>query len=796
MAMDGINDGETFARFERRESKRLKRDGYGATKEFAALDREWNLSDRLAARLAAHVPQQILDKPTQLNLLLRELCDSDAHELALVVVGSVAHSAVYGREDPEMTIDIGRAVQDLAFEKKVLRPEKYSRKVGRAAMQARYRSKEWLIENEVQAGNLLLDFCLSALPDVFQLTRGKKGVKAVKIRDEKDDEHAAILERLIREHPVFAPRTTPPKPWSGWRTRGHGDARERAFTTFVTGPASRRKETREAFEAAFRNGSMQPHIDGIHALESVPYRINEPVLAAEKKYYPEILEAKFQKKLRKLDDRRQIRAHTKQFEQDKRQLKADLATAERFKGAPFYIELRCEFRGRVCPVPFFHYQRDKHIRALFLFDRGEPIGSEQAVNRLKDYAAACWGDGWDKKTLPERRHWIDENWDNLIKPTAELKSKDWFDAEDPFLFLAACIELVAAKASAPSYDYLTRLPVSFDGLTNGFVHYALLTRQDDVGILSPRSTASAAVDLNMIVANEVYTLFGQEDRYRQHNIKLPSRRLAKRPTGTLPYGATGRGRQEQIRDILEDDDDVLLPSDWKGAAKLCYAIGEDHRKAIEGKSPAAIKAMKYLRSIAGTLAKRGRWLQWANPTGFLLISRYHKDEYRVIESKLRGARVTRKIAVDKLVVWVAGSRNSAPPNIIHSLDSAHMMLTAAACEREGISLMGIHDCYAVLASRAEQVNGLDSGIIRQALFQMYDGRDYLTEIRNCALRIASGERGRPSKMADALSQHPLASKARRVEKVVGTKPPNFPPVPELGDLDLRAILKSVYIFSS
>ena len=131
--------------------------------------------------------------------------------------------------------------------------------------------------------------------------------------------------------------------------------------------------------------------------KSVPYRINEPVLDALRNYYPEMLEEQFHKKQRRLEDKRkqmaasgasdkamhwingQIKAHAKQFKQDKRQLKVDLAEAERLKGAPFYLELRCDFRGRVYPLPYFHYQRGDHIRALFLFDRGEPIGSEQSI---------------------------------------------------------------------------------------------------------------------------------------------------------------------------------------------------------------------------------------------------------------------------------------------------------------------------------------------------------------------------------------------------------------------------------
>jgi integrase len=108
---------------------------------------------------------------------------------------------------------------------------------------------------------------------------------------------------------------------------------------------------------------------------------------------------------------------------------------------------------------------------------------------------------------------------------------------------------------------------------------------------------------------------------------------------------------------------------------------------------------------------------------------------------------------------VRKSKNAAAANVIHSLDAAHLMRTGIACRAAGIDIMGIHDCYVGLAPPAERLNG----IIRQELIRMYDGRDYLTEIRDEAIRIASVEKKR-SAMADALSQHPLA---KRVAKAVG-----------------------------
>jgi DNA-directed RNA polymerase len=158
---------------------------------------------------------------------------------------------------------------------------------------------------------------------------------------------------------------------------------------------------------------------------------------------------------------------------------------------------------------------------------------------------------------------------------------------------------------------------------------------------------------------------------------------------------------------------------------------------------------------------------------------------------LRGVRTRRKIAVgNKPVIRVRKSKDAAAANVIHSLDASHMMLTAIACRRAGIDLMGIHDCYVCLAPQAERLNE----IIRQELVRMYEGRDYLTEIRDVALSIV-GEKKRPTKITEALSHHPLAPKGKRVAAAVGTETPKFRDVPKLGSFDLREILKNPYLFS-
>lgn len=51
-------------------------------------------------------------------------------------------------------------------------------------------------------------------------------------------------------------------------------------------------------------------------------------------------------------------------------------------------------------------------------------------------------------------------------------------------------------------------------------------------------------------------------------------------------------------------------------------------------------------------------------------------------------------------------RSSFPPNYIHSLDGAHMMMTAMACREEGMSFAGVHDSYWTHACDVDRMNVL------------------------------------------------------------------------------------------
>jgi DNA-directed RNA polymerase len=111
----------------------------------------------------------------------------------------------------------------------------------------------------------------------------------------------------------------------------------------------------------------------------------------------------------------------------------------------FYTPMNLDWRGRVYSLTHFNFQREDRVRALMLFANGEPIG-EEGIYWLKVHVANCGAfDKVDKLPIEERVKWVDENMmlltDYVRRP---LHNTGWTKADSPFLFLAACRELVAA----------------------------------------------------------------------------------------------------------------------------------------------------------------------------------------------------------------------------------------------------------------------------------------------------------------------------------------------------------------
>ena len=266
--------------------------------------------------------------------------------------------------------------------------------------------------------------------------------------------------------------------------------------------------------AAMRAGTMKPVVDAVNALQAVAWKINEPVLKVMLQCIWQNVPVKGLPRMTPYDkpphpqpwdkmtdaERRAWRYRADKIEErnrglvsDRVLLSEDISTAGYLTEAErFYTPFNCDWRGRVYPMPFFNFQRDDRIRALFLFADGAPIGDD-GLRYLKIHVANCGDfDKISKRPLEERIAWVEQRMAELLQVAASPMSHLWWTkADKPFLFLAACMELSAAVKSGSAY--VTRLPVSFDGSCSGLQHLAAATRDEATAKLvnlTPSETAN------------------------------------------------------------------------------------------------------------------------------------------------------------------------------------------------------------------------------------------------------------------------------------------------------------------
>ena len=241
-----------------------------------------------------------------------------------------------------------------------------------------------------------MDCCLEAAPDVFVLMKKKqkegdyKPTVSIDVSDEWIAEVLNLRELVSLSKPVIMPSTEMPAPWTGWCKGGFWEERSPLAASFVR---THYKETEREITRAFRDGSMEQHVDAVNSLQSVPWRINDAVLAQVKLHASRLIVAQVKAKVTatvsadlkrkkakpskiKTVVRRAVRSAVRAA---RAKVAEDIATAESLSGGPFYLPFSCDFRGRVSPVPHFHFQREDYVRALFLFDRGMPIKDDNPI---------------------------------------------------------------------------------------------------------------------------------------------------------------------------------------------------------------------------------------------------------------------------------------------------------------------------------------------------------------------------------------------------------------------------------
>jgi DNA-directed RNA polymerase len=650
-----------------------------------------------------------------------------AEALGTHLLGWLVHKE---REMAEAEREAERARRYKELTGKKLPPRK-----GRPPSRRRFNHSDWTASECVAAGDWMLRIALS-LPCFGEDEDGR-----IYITTEWQDKIDKICDDLLRRHPVMLPHREPPPDWTEWWK--HSGDRLRAKFIRSCHPDTK-KAIEDNFAVAARpldvSGPLAElhhsipfaHAVGLNALKNVPLRANQDLVPLVHKFAVELMGH--------VGDKRTA---------DRKTVRADLVHARWCDKEPIHLDYNCDDRGRVYSIQHLNFGREDHVRGLFEFARGAPlsadaVGGRDAMHWLEIHAANCYG-LVDKKPWSERLRWTTDNKDRIERVAANPQDNFdlWREADNPFAFVAACIELSRARKNPIGFE--THLPIPFDGSCNAIQHLAMLSRDAEVGRLVNLTNTDTPQDIYSVVIAHIMEMLAIGDkrlgdgpravehfkwwlnRLSELNEKQ-RRKLLKTPVMTFAYGSTVMGMRDEI---VKTHADLLPNRTWPTDAAATF-LAQAVRLACKDKLPGPTRIMDYIHDLARYRLKQkhGKFLKLRGPTGFPLANICYETNIVDIDLQHGGIRSRYTVADGDLPeIDESGVITQSVPNFVHFLDATHLIFTvlAANSDSEGIhDIIPVHDSYACLAPYAQRFGQ----IIRAQMAMLYDLFDPLRALRD------------------------------------------------------------------
>lgn len=438
--------------------------------------------------------------------------------------------------------------------------------------------------------------------------------------------------------------------------------------------------------------------------------------------------------------------------------------ADMFVNYPrIYFVYFADSRGRLYPMTYGLNPQGSDIqKAMLQFADALPVNTPEARKWFLIQGANKWG--FDKAKLVDRMNWHADKIDLLLSFADDpINNRGWLDADSPLQFLAWCFEF--AEFHRHPDTFLSRQPISMDGSCNGLQNLSAVLR-DEVGGQATNITKNEVMEdiyrrvaeaATVRMTNHTYEdpdLEALRQKWLAHGI---SRSVVKRSVMTTPYGVTRRSAIDYvISDYLAEG---KAPAFEKSEYMRAASVLMDHAwPAIGDVVVKGIQCMDWLKTSARLIMQTVRKddepvITWISPSGFPAVQAYYEVEVHRINSRLHGPvklRVLSETDTPDSSKHVTGFA----PNFVHSLDAAHLHMTAALASERGItSLAMIHDDYGTHAYHAEELFHL----IRDRFVYMYETHDPINDLK---------------------ARYPYL-----------TSPP------ERGSLNIRDVLESDYFFS-
>lgn len=587
---------------------------------------------------------------------------------------------------------------------------------------------------------------------------------------EKSHEHCSVLS------PVNMPMVVPPLAWNNMFGGG-----------YLTKPLRYAliKSRNRNFIEEMKSWDMPDVYRAVNALQATPWKINQSVLAVmdevwegggalgklpprdnlplpSRSYSDPEENPEAHKAWRRAAA--QVYQNNLKLRSKRRIMAQKLSMAAQFKAhEAIYFPHVLDWRGRIYPVSaYMTPQSDDSGKALLCFSEGKALG-ETGAYWLAIHGANCAG--VDKVSFEERVQWVvDHQAEILDSAFNPLDGKRfWADMDSPYQFLAFCFEWAGYNLQGEAY--VSHLPVSWDGSCNGLQNFSAMLKDEVGGAATNLIPSEKPSDIYSEVARAAEAIIARDMEAKVEHASTwhgkVSRSLAKRPTMTMPYGASCYGFREQITQELEKQEMEGHPFEGDKFRSAVYLAGvmED---AIGNVVIKAKEAMDWLKAVAKIAASDNLPIHWETPSGFLVSQDYRKYEGQRIDTTICGVRTQLLLSIETDLLDRRKQSAGIAPNFIHSMDASHLVATVGKCLDVGVtSLAMVHDSYGTHAADAEMLS--------------------------MQLRTAFIEQYTPDVLGGFLKQLQAQLPQELAEKL--------PPPPSFGSLELDGVMESRYFFA-
>lgn len=579
--------------------------------------------------------------------------------------------------------------------------------------------------------------------DICKINRMKKGIKNINYVEltQTFREWAAKQSKEIARYKACKPPCIiPPKEWVSFDDGGYYTPEQQLTTKFVASMPRHWKDYRQHFT------NIPKVVNAVNALQKTAWHINPTMLdvlidvwenggkclpnknplevpefdLANGKDKADMTEEELQAFKEWKHEARGIYSAEKKRFGKALAISRTLSMAKDFaKYERIFFVYNTDFRGRIyCTSYGVSPQGADYSKGLLEFADGVKL-TDRGIYWIKVHTANCYG--VDKVPFDERVRWVEDNMPLILDVAKDPKNNTaWQEADKPFQFLRACLEIASIKALGDAHR--SKLPVGVDGSCNGLQNFSALLRDPVGGMATNLVPCDRPNDIYQEVANVLIKKLQDEDTPLGRKLLTfgITRKLAKRPVMTLPYGSTKITCFKSICEYLEDTN---YPGDITEAAKylsprLWDSIGET--------VIAAMKAMDWLKEVAGIISKEDKPIIWYSPSNFMVIQDKKKVQVknRAVAIHLYG-NIRLSCKYDTPVMDSRKNKNGISPNFIHSMDSSHLVFTINRCLDNDITQFAcIHDDYGTYANDIDKLNRL----LREEFINMYTNYDILGNI--------------------------------------------------------------------